>query len=90
VLGFIVVAALGVALFLLLRSMNKHLRRVRSVHDAGLEPGRRIEANPGTAANGGERGAKTGRGTSVGTARTAGVKTGSDEPSAGVDGSSAS
>ena len=28
VLGFLVVAAIGVALFFLLRSMNKHLRRV--------------------------------------------------------------
>ncbi len=28
VLGFLVVAAMGVALFFLLRSMNKHLRRV--------------------------------------------------------------
>ena len=28
VLGFLVVAALGVALFFLLRSMNKHLRKV--------------------------------------------------------------
>ncbi len=39
VLGFIVVAAMGFALFLLLRSMNKHLRRVREVRDAGLAPG---------------------------------------------------
>jgi hypothetical protein len=28
VLGFLVVAAMGLALFFLLRSMNKHLRRV--------------------------------------------------------------
>jgi hypothetical protein len=28
VLGFLVVAALGVALFFLLRSMNKHLRKI--------------------------------------------------------------
>jgi hypothetical protein len=28
VLGFLVVAAMGVALFFLLRSMNKHLRKV--------------------------------------------------------------
>jgi hypothetical protein len=28
VLGFLVVAALGLALFFLLRSMNKHLRKV--------------------------------------------------------------
>jgi hypothetical protein len=39
VLGFIVVAAMGFVLFLLLRSMNKHLRRVREVRDAGLAPG---------------------------------------------------
>ncbi|HKB30667.1 MAG TPA: hypothetical protein VKD26_07500 [Streptosporangiaceae bacterium] len=39
VLGFLVIAALGVALYLLMRSMNKHLRRVRAVRDAGLAPG---------------------------------------------------
>ena len=39
VLGFLVIAAMGAALFLLLRSMNKHLRRVRAVRDAGLAPG---------------------------------------------------
>ncbi len=39
VLGFLVIAAMGGALFLLLRSMNKHLRRVREVRDAGLPPG---------------------------------------------------
>jgi len=38
-LGFVVVAAMGVALFFLLRSMTKHLRRVRAARDAGLEPG---------------------------------------------------
>ncbi len=42
VLGFLVVAAIGVALFFLLRSMNKHLRKVRSVRDAGLEPGSKV------------------------------------------------
>lgn len=44
VLGFIVVAAMGGALFLLLRSMTKHLRRVRAVRDAGLEPGSKLDA----------------------------------------------
>ena len=39
VLGFIVVAALAVALFFLLRSMNKHLRRVISARDEGRELG---------------------------------------------------
>lgn len=43
-LGFIVIAAMGLALFLLLRSMSKHLRRVREVRDAGLEPGSKIDA----------------------------------------------
>ena len=38
VLGFLVIAAMAAALFLLLRSMNKHLRRVRAVRDAGLAP----------------------------------------------------
>lgn len=42
-LGFLVIAAMGVALFLLLRSMTKHLRRVRAVRDAGLEPGSQID-----------------------------------------------
>lgn len=49
-LGFLVVAAMGLALFFLLRSMNKHLRRVRSVRDAGLEVGTRIDAKVGGAA----------------------------------------
>jgi len=39
VLGFIVVAALAVALFFLLRSMNRHLRRVASARDEGRELG---------------------------------------------------
>ncbi len=39
VLGFLVIAAMGGVLVLLLRSMNKHLRRVRAVRDAGLAPG---------------------------------------------------
>jgi hypothetical protein len=43
-LGFIVVAAMGGVLFLLLRSMTKHLRRVREVRDAGLAPGSKLDA----------------------------------------------
>ena len=44
VLGFLVVAAMGVALFFLLRSMNKHLRKVArgprwSEAAEGQEPG---------------------------------------------------
>jgi hypothetical protein len=39
VLGFIVVAALAIALFFLLRSMNKHLRKVSSARDDGRELG---------------------------------------------------
>lgn len=38
-LGFIVVAALAVALFFLLRSMNKHLRKVTAARDEGRELG---------------------------------------------------
>ena len=42
VLGFLVVAGMGVALFFLLRSMNKHLRKVarepRWRGEAGQEP----------------------------------------------------
>ena len=53
VLGFLVIAGMGLLLFFLLRSMSKHLRRVRSVHEAGLEPGSKIEA---TAASGAKRG----------------------------------
>lgn len=34
VLGFLVVAALGLALFFLLRSMNKHLRKVAAMAEA--------------------------------------------------------
>lgn len=37
-LGFLIVAGMGVALFLLLRSMAKHLRRV-DVGDSDREPG---------------------------------------------------
>jgi hypothetical protein len=43
VLGFIVVAALAVALFFLLRSMNRHLRRVSSARDEGRELGTRAD-----------------------------------------------
>ena len=43
VLGFLVVAGMGVALFFLLRSMNKHLRKVmrepRWREEAGGPPG---------------------------------------------------
>ncbi len=38
-LGFVVVAALAVALFFLLRSMNKHLRKVSSARAEGRELG---------------------------------------------------
>ena len=47
VLGFLVVAGMGVALFFLLRSMNKHLRKVMR------EPGWREEAG-GTPGDGGD------------------------------------
>ena len=48
VLGFLVVAGMGVALFFLLRSMNKHLRKVMR------EPRWREEAegNPGDGGDG--------------------------------------
>jgi HAMP domain-containing protein len=39
VLGFIVVAALAIVLFFLLRSMNKHLRKVSAARDEGRELG---------------------------------------------------
>ena len=39
VLGFIVVAALAIALFFLLRSMTKHLRKVTTARDEGRELG---------------------------------------------------
>jgi hypothetical protein len=42
VLGFLIVAALGVTLFFLLRSMNKHLRRVSAARDAGRELGQDV------------------------------------------------
>ena len=49
VLGFLVVAGMGVALFFLLRSMNKHLRRVVR------EPRWREEAQPRQEAPGGQQ-----------------------------------
>ena len=59
VLGFLVVAAMGVALFFLLRSMNKHLRKVvreprwrdeaGGQEPGGPEPGGR---EPGTGEDG--------------------------------------
>ena len=62
VLGFLVVAGMGVALFFLLRSMNKHLRRVmrepRWREDAGgQEPegggdGPQDQPEPGYSHNG--------------------------------------
>ncbi|MCL6551053.1 MAG: hypothetical protein K6T37_08595 [Acidothermus cellulolyticus] len=37
-LGFLVVLALGVAVYFLFRSMNKHLRRAASLRDEENEP----------------------------------------------------
>jgi hypothetical protein len=56
VLGFLVIAAMAVALFFLLRSMNKRLRRVRAVRDAGLAPGSELGAASGAASAGAGRG----------------------------------
>ena len=39
VLGFLVVAAMGVALFFLLRSMNKQFRKITPTSDAPGSPG---------------------------------------------------
>jgi hypothetical protein len=50
VLGFLVVAAMGVALFFLLRSMNSHLRKVTR------EPRWREEAGGPGPGNGGDSG----------------------------------
>ena len=50
VLGFLVVAAMGVALFFLLRSMNKHLRKV------AREPRWREEAGGQEGVDGGDGG----------------------------------
>lgn len=44
-LGFIVVAALAVALFFLLRSMNKHLRKVSSARDEGRQLGQQADSD---------------------------------------------
>lgn len=76
VLGFLVVAAMGLALFFLLRSMNKHLRRVRAVRDAGLEVGTRIDAKAG-----GARGRETG-GTEPGDGNISGDAPGKADSSA--------
>ena len=38
-LGFLVVAALGFALFILLRSMNKQFRKIGPAHRSKREPG---------------------------------------------------
>ena len=56
VLGFLVIAAMAGALYVLMRSMNKHLRKVREVRDAGLPPGSDLGAvmkRPVTGANDG-------------------------------------
>jgi hypothetical protein len=80
VLGFLVVAGIGIALFFLLRSMNNHLRRVRSVHEAGLAPGSKIDVpggGPGAAA-----GSLTGRVADCGPA-DGGPAEGADGPAVG-------
>jgi hypothetical protein len=47
-LGFIVVAALAIAVVFLFRSMNKHLRKVASARDDGRELGAQADAgDPG-------------------------------------------
>ena len=56
ILGFLVVAGMGVALFFLLRSMNKHLRKVASEprwrgEAGGQEPG---GPEPGASGDGGD------------------------------------
>jgi hypothetical protein len=50
VLGFLVVAALGLALFFLLRSMNKHLRKLGPKPDDGLLSLAGLEATGGAPA----------------------------------------
>lgn len=52
VLGFIVVAALAVAVFFLFRSMNKHLRRVASARDEGRELGDYADGPDGSGGTG--------------------------------------
>jgi hypothetical protein len=72
VLGFLVIAAMGAALFLLLRSMNKHLRRVREVRDAGLPPGADLGGitarSPVRTASGPRTGTRSAAGNTAGTA----------------------
>jgi Na+-transporting methylmalonyl-CoA/oxaloacetate decarboxylase gamma subunit len=46
-LGFGVVVALGVALFLLLRSMNKQISRIQAPKEADLKQAEWERANPG-------------------------------------------
>jgi len=58
VLGFLVVAAMGTALFFLLRSMNKHLRKVAG-EPRWREQGRQ-EAAGGTPGEGGPGGGDPG------------------------------
>jgi hypothetical protein len=55
VLGFIVVAAMGLALFFLLRSMNKQLRKVVS-GPKWREDGQNPQPGPGTAQDAGPNG----------------------------------
>ena len=52
VLGFLVVAAMGVALFFLLRSMNKQLRKVQPPPPPPVRPGAADSAKAGQAAGG--------------------------------------
>ena len=48
VLGFLVVAAMGVALFFLLRSMNKQFRKITPAD--GSTPGQQLGTSPGRVA----------------------------------------
>ena len=74
VLGFLVIAAMGVALFFLLRSMNKRLHRVRAVRDAGLAPGSDLgtASDAASAAAGASRTQPVAGGAAVGEAGTNG------------------
>ena len=56
VLGFLVVAAMGVALVFLLRSMNKQFRKIAPPPDEPGEPG-----EPGDAAGGEQQGGAAAR-----------------------------
>jgi hypothetical protein len=76
VLGFLVVAGMGVALFFLLRSMNKQLHKV-SPQRPGM-PGRRASPTRRTVAT--EPGKNAGAGQGAGASRGAGA--GSSEPTA--------